>query len=80
MEERRKQPRQRTLKAAKILIDGKLVIDCGVRNLTYRGACLDVASPIGIPDTFELSIPSDSWTRKCRVSWKDPRGIGIHFI
>jgi hypothetical protein len=80
MEERRKQVRRRTLKGAKIMIDGKLVIDCSVRNLTYKGACLDVASPIGIPDTFELSIPVDNLKRKCRISWKDPRRIGILFI
>jgi hypothetical protein len=80
MDERRKEIRRRTLKAAKILIDGKLVIDCKVRNMTYKGACLEVASPIGIPDTFELSIPVDNLKRKCRVSWKDSKRIGIYFI
>jgi len=80
MEERRKEPRRRTLKAAKIMIDGKSVIDCTVRNLTYKGASLEVGSPVGIPDTFELSIPIDNLTRKCRVSWREPRRIGIHFI
>jgi hypothetical protein len=80
MEERRKETRRRTLKAAKILIDGKLVIDCKVRNMTYRGACLEVASPIGIPDSFELSIPVDNLKRKCRVGWKDPKQIGVYFV
>ena len=54
MEERRKEARRRTLKAGKIMIDGKSVIDCTVRNLTYKGANLEVGSPVGIPDTFEL--------------------------
>jgi hypothetical protein len=80
MEERRKELRRRTLKAAKILIGGKIVIDCKVRNLSYRGACLEVDSPIGIPDIFELSVPADSMTRKCRISWKDPRQIGIYLV
>jgi hypothetical protein len=80
MEERRKELRRRALKAAKILIDRKLVIDCKVRNLTYRGACLEVASPIGIPDTFELSIPVDNLTRKCRVRWRKSNQLGISFI
>lgn len=79
MEERRKELRRHTLKAAKILIDRKLVIDCRVRNLTYKGACLEV-SPIGIPDTFELSIPVDNLTRKCRVRWRKSNQIGIFFI
>jgi hypothetical protein len=80
MDERRKQLRRRTLKAAKILIDGKSVIDCKIRNQTYKGACLEVASPIGIPDIFELSIPVDNVKHKCRVSWKDPKRIGVYFI
>jgi hypothetical protein len=80
MEERRKELRRRTLKAAKIMIDGKSVIDCKIRSQSYRGASLEVASPIGIPDTFELSIPVDNVTRKCRVKWKDPRRIGIYFV
>jgi hypothetical protein len=79
MEERRKETRRRTLKAGKIMIDGKSVIDCRVRNLTYKGACLEV-SPVGIPDTFELSVPVDSLTRKCRVRWRDSRRVGVHFI
>jgi hypothetical protein len=80
MEERRKAVRRRTLKAGKIMIDGKSIIDCTVRNLTYKGASLEVGSPVGIPDTFELSIPIDNLTRKCRVIWKDPKRIGIYFI
>jgi hypothetical protein len=62
------------------MIGGKTIIDCTVRNLTYKGASLEVGSPIGIPETFELSIPVDSLTRKCRVSWRDPKRIGVYFI
>jgi hypothetical protein len=80
MEERRKETRRRTFKAGKIMIDGKSIIDCKVRNLTYRGACLEVGSPVGITDTFELSIPVDNLTRKCRVRWRKSNQIGIFFI
>ena len=80
MEERRKDIRRRTLKAAKILIDRKSVIDCTVRNLAYKGASLEVASLIGIPDTFELSIPVDNLTRNCRVSRRELQRIGIYFV
>jgi hypothetical protein len=80
MEERRKDVRHRKLKAAKIVIDSQSIIDCTIRNLTYKGASLEVASPIGIPDTFELSIPIDNLTRKCRVNWRGPKRIGVSFI
>jgi hypothetical protein len=80
MEERQKETRRRTLKAAKIMIAGKSMIDCKVRNLTYKGASLEVGSPIDIPETFELSIPVDRLTRKCRVRWRKSNQIGICFI
>jgi PilZ domain len=80
MEERRKDIRRRTLKAAKIMIDGKSVIDCTVRNLTDTGASLEVGTPVGIPDTFELSIPVDNLKRKCRVTWRQERKIGVQFV
>jgi hypothetical protein len=40
---------------------------------------LEVASPIGIPNTFVLSIPLDKFTQRCRVSWKDAKKIGVSF-
>jgi hypothetical protein len=80
MEEHRKETRRRTLKAGKIMIDGKSIIDCMVRNLTYKGASLEVGSPVGIPDTFELSIPVDNLKRKCRVTWRQERKIGVQFV
>ena len=80
MEEHRKEPRQRTLKAAQIIVDGKSVIVCKVLNLTYKGASLEVGSFAGIPGMFELSIPVDHLTRKCRVRWRKSNQIGICFI
>ena len=53
--ELRKETRRRVLKGAQIAFKGRgAVIDCMVRDLSDGGACLKVASPIGIPDTFEL--------------------------
>ena len=80
MEERRKDTRRRTLKAGKIMIDGKSIIDCTVRNLTDTGASLEVGSPVGIPDTFQLSISVDNLTHKCRVTWRQERRIGVQFV
>jgi hypothetical protein len=79
-EERRKRSRRRTLKTAQIIIDGKLVIECKVRRLTYKDASFDVGSSVGIPDVFELSIPIDHLTRKCRVTWRQERIIGVKFV
>jgi hypothetical protein len=62
MQKRRTAPRQRTLKGGTISF-GHAVIDCVLRNVSATGACLEVASPIGIPDDFTLIIKSDNTSR-----------------
>ena len=60
MEERRKVQRHRTLKAGSISFNRAGGVDCRVRNLSPVGACLEVASQIGIPDEFVLVVGSRS--------------------
>jgi hypothetical protein len=78
MEERRRTPRQRVLKAGTISFGGAS-IDCTIRNLTSLGASLNVASPIGIPDKFVLVLQSDQSTRACIVVWRKEKQIGVSF-
>ena len=57
MEDKRQIRRTRVLKGAKIMFDGHAsTIDCTVRNLTATGACLNVASPVGIPSNVRLEF------------------------
>lgn len=75
----RKEPRLRVLKAARIVFKGGgAVIDCTVRNLSDRGACLKVESPIGIPESFDLVLGHAS-VRSCRVAWRKATQIGVEF-
>jgi hypothetical protein len=75
--ERRKALRYRTFKGASIEFRGG-AIDCTVRNLSEKGATLDVASPVGIPDRFSLHIKGNS-TRKCHLVWRKELRVGIEF-
>jgi hypothetical protein len=79
MVERRKIPRHRTLKAGSISFNRAAGIDCRVRNLSPIGACLDVASPTGIPDDFVLVIEHDHVKQPCHVVWRSPTRIGVEF-
>jgi len=80
MDNRRSQERQRTLKAGKIVFNYKTsVIDCTVRNLSDIGACLQVDSVMGIPETFDLLIPLDPAVRSCTVRWKSANRLGVSF-
>ena len=79
MEERRKVPRHRTLKAGHIAFNRAGTIDCRVRNLSPAGACLEVASQIGIPDQFVLVVEADHFTQPCHVIWRTATRMGVEF-
>jgi len=80
MLERRHSQRARTLRAGKIVFNNKTsVIDCMVRNTSRNGACLLVASVIGIPSTFDLLIEGDGASRSCKMVWNNQNRIGIEF-
>jgi PilZ domain len=67
------------LKAAKIAFGRAGIIDVTVRNMSDRGACLLVASPLGIPETFDLIIVGDKVTRPCRLVWRKEKQVGVEF-
>jgi hypothetical protein len=78
--ERRRQQRARTLKSARILFNQRRsVIDCTVRNLSPTGACLNVASAIGIPERFDVMFDADQSVRSCRMVWHKEKQVGIEF-
>jgi PilZ domain len=78
--ERRRQSRARTLKSARILFNQHhSVIDCTVRNLSAAGACLNVASAIGIPERFDVIFDADQSVRPCRMVWHKEKQLGVEF-
>jgi hypothetical protein len=77
--ERRRIRRQRTLKGGSIAFNTGARIDCRVRNLSPLGACLELESTIGVPDTFVLLIDSERSRHSCRVVWREPKRLGVEF-
>jgi hypothetical protein len=78
MDEHRQRQRQRILKAGTISFD-HAGIDCTIRNVSDTGACLEIESPVGIPNNFTLVISKDNLKRPCHVAWRSARRIGIRF-
>lgn len=79
MDERRAMPRLRVLKAGTIAFNHGAGLSCRVRNLSTAGACLEVASPMGIPDSFVLAIDGEPALRPSRVVWRKENRIGVAF-
>lgn len=79
-DERRASPRQRRLNGAKIVFNNNSsVIDCIVRDLSPHGARLVVASPIGIPERFDLRIDRNGMCHPAKVTWRANDQIGVSF-
>jgi hypothetical protein len=70
--------RDRVLKAATIEFEGG-AFSCMVRNISDRGAALDVPSLAGIPHDFTLVLPVDGLRLFCRSVWRKERRIGVTF-
>lgn len=70
--------RQRVLKSGTISFAGG-AIDCVMRNVSEGGAALDVESPVGIPDRFDLVMKAETLVRKCWVVWRKDKRIGVSF-
>jgi len=77
--ENRQDQRRTTLKGGRIVFNaGRSTIDCKVRNLSSKGAKLQVTSVVGIPDTFDLVLDSDG-RQPCRVVWRTLKELGVQF-
>jgi hypothetical protein len=80
MQERRKLIRTRVLKGAKLLFGKSSVIDCVVRNLTNRGAGLDVPNMNGLPENLDLTFDAGRSTRRSRFVWRKFKKAGVEFL
>ena len=78
--EHRGSPRLRALKGGSILFGTAAAIDCTIRNMSETGAALEVESPVGIPDDFDLLIKPERIKRNCRVAWRSAKRIGVRFV
>ena len=78
-EERRRVPRQRTLKSARIVIDPQMPeLECVVRNLSPDGALLLVPS-LAVPDRFDLVFSASKTRHACKVAWRAHDRVGVVF-
>ena len=79
MIENRAAPRHRVLKRGTLAFNGGGGVDCTVRNISSSGARIDIASPIGLPESFTLVIEADQFMRHCHAVWSSEQRVGIAF-
>ena len=78
-EERRRFPRTRCFKGAKVVAPGQAVVACVVRNVSAEGARLQFGSFYALPEEFDLCFDSGRRVRQCRVVWRTEGDAGVWF-
>jgi hypothetical protein len=77
--DRRSTPRRRVLKTAYIVLSDKAPkLECAVRNVSAKGACLELSTTYGIPARFDVVI--DGLRQPCRAIWKTCKRVGVEFV
>ena len=80
MHEKRDIERTRVMRNAKIIIgqDARMV-DCTILNLTNRGASVDIADSLVMPDLFQITLDNGRTLRTCRLIWRRNERLGVAF-
>ena len=80
MQEKPNIPRTRVSKNAKIISTKHArMVDCTITNVTSRGASLDTAGLIEVPNSFDLTLDGGRTLRACRVIWRRNERLGVVF-
>jgi hypothetical protein len=78
--ERRSAPRRRTLLAGKLACgDPAVTIGCGVRNLSERGAQIELESPALVRPPLRLLMARDGVIHEADVIWSWGKTLGLSF-
>jgi hypothetical protein len=79
--ERRTFGRQRSVMRGRIFYDKRsLTADCLVRDVSDKGARLELSENVVIPDVIELYIPKKEETRHARVQWRHENEVGVSYV
>jgi hypothetical protein len=80
MSERRRYPRIRIQKAAKVVFGTVSVLDCMVRDLSSTGVRIEIQDAAGLPDAVDVTFDGGRTFRPCRLRWRSPTETGLEFF
>jgi len=79
MIERRRFPRSRVFKSAKLVVPGQAKVPCIVRDLSAKGAGLQLHGGADLPEEFDLCFDTGQRIRQCRMVWRNVMFAGVSF-
>jgi hypothetical protein len=80
MLDRRRTPRLRSLKSGRIDFNPHWPqIDCIVRNVSDRGACIEMPGQFNTSLEFDLVFTTAQEKRACRQIWRRDNRLGVEY-
>jgi hypothetical protein len=76
----RREHRQRTLKAGRIIVARQSTLDCLIRNLSERGALVEIGVAQALPPKFEFLLVDANTIRDAELRWQRGQRAGIEFM
>ena len=81
MIERRELVRHKTFIKGRIYFNNRLSsVDCIVRDMTERGARLQVPESVAVPDAFEIYLPNKDEQFRAQAQWRKGDQIGVSWM
>ena len=78
MIERRRHPRVAVNEPARLLLPSYAVLNCTIRDLSARGACLEIDANAILSNMFDL-VPNHGEPHSCQVRWRSAHRAGVAF-
>ena len=72
--------RYRTERSAKLFLGEGIQVECGVYDLSTRGAGLEIPHIKKLPSEFSIAIKGTGQKTRCRLAWRDDNKIGVEFL
>ena len=80
MLDRRQSPRDKVLYGGVAQVNERgSTIDCVVRNISDRGACVEFDSAAKLPEEISLTIPRKGRSYLARMIWRQANRVGLAF-
>lgn len=81
MRDRRKSARRRSYLGGVLGFNRRIpAMECLVRNFSDRGAKLEFANSVTVPDLFDLTIRHKQRTLQARLCWQNANEAGVVFL
>ncbi|MFK7903332.1 MAG: PilZ domain-containing protein [Nitratireductor sp.] len=76
----REHNRRRVLQSGKLIFNnGVSLFDCVVRNMSAKGALVEIDDPNFLPSSFEFKLSDSHEKVKAKAVWKKNRTVGISY-